>query len=67
MTESQYSYVRRIVWRALATGPGVATLEYVDGGQDHRKMSQYQARFLAESIDLVALHEGHDLQEWIRR
>jgi len=66
MAETPYSDVKRIVWRQHAKGPGVATFEYLDGGHDHRKMSQYEATNLARSLGLVDLQERHDLHEWVR-
>ncbi len=66
MTESVYTNVRRIVWREHAKGPGVATFEYVDGGHDHREMSQYQTTNLASSLGLVDLQGRPDVQEWVR-
>jgi len=66
MSESLYTNVKRIVWREHAKRPGVATFEYVDGGHDHREMSQYEVLNLAESLGLVGLQEGHDVQEWVR-
>jgi hypothetical protein len=64
---SHYTTLMRIVWRDHPKGPGVATFEYVDGGHDHREMSQYQVVNLAEGLGLVALQEGPDVQEWVRR
>jgi hypothetical protein len=66
MSESPYANVKRVVWREHPKGPGVATFEYVDGGHDHRVMSQYEARNLAESQGLVDLQERHDVHEWVR-
>jgi hypothetical protein len=66
MSEALYTSVNRIVWRKHAKGPGVATFEYIDGGHDHRKMSQYEARNLAGRLGLAVLQERHDVEEWIR-
>ena len=59
--------VQRIVWREHAKAPGVATFEYDDGGHDHREVSQYEARSLAEGLGLIGLHDRPEYQEWIRR
>jgi hypothetical protein len=64
--EPLYGNVNRIMWRQHAKGPGVATFEYVDGGHDHREMSQYQATNLAQSLGLVDLQGRHDIHEWVR-
>jgi hypothetical protein len=66
MSESAYSNVKGIVWRDHLKGPGVATFEYLDGGHDHREMSQYEMRSLAERLGLTILQDHHDLQEWAR-
>jgi hypothetical protein len=66
MSESPYSNVERIVWREHPKGPGIATFEYTDGGHDHRQMSQYEARNLAQSLGLVDLQEKSEIHEWVR-
>jgi hypothetical protein len=67
MSESSHSNLRRLVWREHAKGPGIATFEYVDGGHDHRPMSQYEAASLAGAAGLVELEERPDLHEWVTR
>ena len=59
--------VLRMVWREHASGPGVATFNYADGGHDHREMSQYEARSLAERLGMSELQDLPDYQEWVRR
>ena len=66
MTITHYANVQRIVWREHAKGPGVATFEYTDGGHDHRKMSQYEAANLAESLGLAAIQDRPEYHEWVR-
>jgi len=56
-----------MVWREHASGPGVATFNYADGGHDHREMSQYEARSLAERLGMSELQDLPDYQEWVRR
>jgi hypothetical protein len=67
MGETLYTNVIRMLWRQHAKGPGVATFDYDDGGHDHRKMSQYEARNLAQSLGLGAVQERPDIEEWVRR
>ena len=59
--------VQRIVWREHAKAPGVATFEYVDGGHDHREVSQYESRSLAGSLGLVEVRDSPEFKEWVRR
>jgi hypothetical protein len=66
VTASLYSNLLRLVWRDHASGPGVATFEYSDGGHDHREMSRYQLTALAEGLGFKAVQQGPDLQEWVR-
>jgi hypothetical protein len=65
MTDSLETTVRRMVWREHAKGPGVATFEYGDGGHDHRDMSPYEARTVADGLGLVAVRQRPEFQEWV--
>jgi hypothetical protein len=59
--------VASVVWREHQKGPGVATFEYRDGGHDHREMSQYEARNLAEGFGLTEVRtDGVSLLVWRR-
>ena len=66
MTDSLETYVLRMVWRDHAKGPGVATFEYADASHDHRDMSPYEARTLADGLGLVPQQQRPDFQEWVR-
>jgi len=56
-----------MLWREHAKGPGVATFEYAVGGHDHREMSHYEARSVAEGLGLVEVQDRPEFQEWVRR
>jgi hypothetical protein len=66
VNESPYRDLWRITWRLHAKGPGVATFDYNGGGHDHRGMSQYEARNIAEGRGLTELEDGPEFKEWVR-